>query len=210
MQTEASAIQDLTQHSKLLVKQVHELGEWVGFETRNKYRIQDELQRPVGFAAEQQKGIFGFLMRQFLGHWRSFEIQIFDMQRQPVLVARHPFRFLFQRLEVHTPEGERIGAIQQRFSILSKRFDVEDERGRVSMRVSSPLWKIWSFPFVRFGKELAVVKKNWSGLLSEVLTDRDDFVVEYFDSGLSHSERALVLAAAIFVDLQYFERKARN
>ena len=42
------------------------------------------------------------------------------------MTARHPFRLFFQRLEVFDEAGVFVGAIQQRFSILTKRFDVQD------------------------------------------------------------------------------------
>lgn len=204
---------NLVQHEKLFVKQTHELGEWLGFETRNKYRIVTADGRQIGFAAEQQKGIIGFLLRYFLGHWRRFEIHFFDEARRPFLIARHPFRFLFQRLEIfgvgEQYENPFLGAIQQRFGIITKKFDVEDAYGKVILEVRSPIWKIWTFPFMRFGKEVGSVQKKWSGLLSEGLTDRDNFLVQFSDVELAESERRLMLAAALFIDLQYFERKAR-
>ena len=45
-------------------------------------------------------------------------------------------------------------------------------------------------------------------MLNEVFIDKDNFAVEFLDAGLGDTERALVLAAAIYIDLQYFERKA--
>ena len=60
--------------NELYVRQQRELGELLGFETRNKYAISTPDRMEVAFAAEQQKGILGFLLRQFLGHWRTFEI----------------------------------------------------------------------------------------------------------------------------------------
>ncbi|HUP58659.1 MAG TPA: phospholipid scramblase-related protein [Bdellovibrionota bacterium] len=200
---------NLTAYPKVLVKQRHELGEWVGFETRNKFEITDESGRSIGFAAEQQKGLLGFLLRQFLGHWRTFEIHVFGLDRHPALVARQPFRFIFQRLEVFGTEGEKLGAIQQRFAILSKRFDVEDRMGQVIMEVSSPLLKFWTFPFVRGGAQVACVQKKWTGLLAEAFTDKDTFLVDFSEGSLPEEERSLVLAAALFIDLRYFERKAR-
>ncbi len=201
---------DIKNFSHLVIRQHHEVGEWIGFETRNKYEIRDEKGLPIGFAAEQQKGIFGFLIRQFLGHWRSFEIRIFNAARIPVLIAKHPFRFFFQRLEVFEANGQFVGVIQQRFSILTKRFDVQNEHGQVVMEVSSPFWRIWTFPFKFQGRELASIQKKWAGALSEIFTDKDNFHVGYTSPELTNEERWLVLAAAIFVDLQYFENKARN
>ncbi|HLB59087.1 MAG TPA: phospholipid scramblase-related protein [Bdellovibrionota bacterium] len=199
---------ELTSFPRLLVLQVHELGEWIGVETRNKYAILDEGKNQIGFAAEQQKGILGFLFRQFFGHWRSFEIHFFNRAKQRVMTARHPFRILFQRLEISDQSEKLIGAIQQRFSILTKRFDVENDRGMVIMEVASPIWKIWTFSFMHKGKQVACIQKKWTGIFSEAFTDKDNFMVEFSDPNLSNNERQLVLAASVFIDLRYFEKKA--
>ncbi len=193
----------------LLVEQRRELAELIGFETRNKYVVSTEGGVMVAYAAEQQKGWLGFLVRQFFGHWRTFDIFVFDPSQKQVLVAHHPFRWFFQRLEVSTAEERSLGALQQRFSLLAKRFDIEDATETVRMTVSSPLWRIWTFPFMKGGRTVAVVAKKWAGLLTEGFTDKDRFRVEYQDPRLNLEERLLILAAALFIDLQYFERKAR-
>jgi uncharacterized protein YxjI len=189
----------------LIVRQRFELAEMFSIETRNKYAIEGEGGEAIGFAAEQQKGVAGFLLRQVLGHWREFEIQFFDLQRQPVLSAIHPFRIFFQRLEVKDAQGRRLGAIQQRFSLLSKRFDVENSTGRAILEVRSPLWRLWTFVFMRGSVEAARIEKKWAGLLSEGFTDKDNFRIQF--GRVSLEERQLLLAAAIFIDLQYFEDK---
>lgn len=198
----------VAQSSELMIVQKRELAELFGIETRNKYSIEVN-GAPFAFAAEQGKGGLAFLARMFMGHWRTFEIHFFDNARQLVLRAVHPFRFLFQRLEVSAADGRPLGAIQQRFSIFSKRFDLIDAAGRLLLQVSSPIWRPWTFAFERDGRELARVEKKWSGMLQEAFTDADRFRVAFQSPELSFDERALVLAAGIFIDLQYFERKAR-
>jgi uncharacterized protein YxjI len=192
--------------NRILVKQVHELGEWIGFETRNKYQITDEKGHPIGFAAEQQKGILGFLLRQYLGHWRTFEVHFFTPDRRIALVGRHPFRWFFERIELWDADGSSLGAIQKRFALFSKKFDVEDARGGVLLQVSSPIWRVWTFVFLRRGREAARVTKKWSGLLSEAFTDKDHFLIEFKDAEMETTERRLVMASAVFIDLLYFER----
>lgn len=198
---------DLQGLNKIRVHQVHELGEWFGFETRNKYQILDEQEQLLGYAAEQQKGILGFVMRQYFGHWRSFEVHIFNVERKLAYIANHPFRWFFQRIEVHDSQGKMIGAIQRKFSVLTKRFDVEDSRGFVLFEVSSPIWRIWTFSFMAGDLRLAEVRKKWSGVISEAFTDRDNFEVEYVKTNMSPIEKSLVMVAAVFIDLMYFERK---
>ncbi|RYZ07719.1 MAG: scramblase [Myxococcales bacterium] len=195
------------QSSELMVVQRRELAELFGFETRNKYSIEAGGVQ-LAFAAEQGKGGLAFLARMFVGHWRSFEIHVFDNQRQLVLRVVHPFRFLFQRLEVTTADGRQLGVIEQRFAVFSKKFDVTDATGRLLLSVSSPIWRPWTFSFEREGRELARVEKKWSGMLREAFTDADRFRVAFDSPELSLDERSLVLAAALFIDLQYFERKA--
>jgi len=203
-----SHLLEIVQRSnEIMIVQRRELAELFGIETRNKYAIEANGVQ-IGFAAEQGKGGLAFLARMFFGHWRTFEIHFFDEARQLVLRALHPFRFFFQRLEVSSADGRLLGAIQQRFSILSKRFDVIDASERVLLTVSSPIWRPWTFAFDRQARTLARVEKKWSGLLKEAFTDADRFRV-MFDAGeLSPDERSLVLAAAVFIDLQFFERKA--
>lgn len=201
---------ELLQHNNLLVRQVREMAEFFGFETRNKYEVLDINKAPVAYAAEQQKGILGWLMRQFLGHWRKFDIYFYNNQKQIIMHTHHPFRFYFHRLEIRDPNGKYIGCIQQRFSILSKRFDVQNSAGMTLMEVASPIWKFWTFEFFHGNKVVGAVRKKWSGLFSEMFTDRDNFLIEFSDPTLTNDERKLVLAASIFIDLKYFERKAGN
>ncbi len=198
----------LAPHRRLFVRQVRELVELLGFETRNKYQVSDEREQAVAYVAELQKGALGFLLRQFLGHWRTFEIHFFTPDRVPCMKAVHPFRFFFQRLEVSDIGGRKLGAVQQRWALFSKRFDVENAMGQVVLEMSSPLWKPWTFPFSRGGREMASVKKKWSGVFAEIFTDKDNFMIEFGDPRLTEDERKLILASAVFVDLRYFEAKA--
>jgi uncharacterized protein YxjI len=200
----------LEQSREILVRQRKELAEIVlNFETRNKYEILSQDGQLLGFAAEQGKGWLAVLARQFFGHWRTFDLHIFDAARNLIWVATHPFRWLFQRLELRDATGGFVGAIQQRFGLLYKRFDVEAGGGRVVLTMAAPRWRLWTFPFLRHGREVACVHKKWSGVLKEAFTDADNFRIAFSSVELSPTERALILAAALFIDLLYFETKDR-
>ena len=204
-----SNLTPLMSYPALKLRQRRELAELFGYESRNKYEICDPNGSPILYAAEQGSGFGAALMRQLLGHMRTFEIHVFDGARNAVMKAVHPFRWFFQRLEVAVADGRPVGALQQRWAFFYKSFDVEDAAGRVLMTVRSPIWKPWTFTFERAGREVASVKKRWGGLLREALTDADTFAIEYAPE-LNPDERALVLAAGLFIDLQYFEAKAQT
>jgi uncharacterized protein YxjI len=209
--TNGEAMFALENYNSLVVTQVIELPELLlNFETRNKYTIKLADGSQFAYAAEQQKGLFGFLFRQTFGHWRTFDIYFFDNQRNLRLKTSHPFRFLFPRLDVFDPQGQLIGAIQARFAIFSKKFQIEDAQGNILMKVSSPIWRIWTFPFIKDNREVSRVEKKWSGLLKEAFTDADIFRVIYASPDLNNKERNLILAASVFIDLRYFEKKANG
>jgi uncharacterized protein YxjI len=193
---------------KILIKQRYEVAEFLGYETRNKYDILNAEGHLIGYAAEQQKGIWNFLVRQFMGHWRTFDIHIYNIERQRVLTCKHPFRFFFQRFEVYDYQGIYYGALQQRFSIFTKKFDIEDRTGAASFQMSSPLWKLWTFPIKRGNFEYATIQKKWTGLFNELVTDKDNFEIHFLSPHLEPAHKKVILASTFFIDIQYFERKA--
>lgn len=201
---------NLSQKTRLFIYQRRELAELFGFETRNKYEILDEDRNTIGFCAEQQKGLLGFLFRQFLGHWRSFELHFFDNDKNLFMKSEHPFRFFFQEFTIFDFQNNKIGRIQQRFGILTKKFDVYDAHENIILKMRSGFFSIWTFPFESLnGTQRAVIKKKWSGFLKEIFLDADNFLIEFTDFNLSDAERKIILAASVFTDLQYFERKAK-
>ena len=96
----------------------------------------------------------------------------------------------------------------QQFSILTKRFIVLDANQRVLFEVASPVWKIWTFPVMHNGKQHASIQKKWSGMLTELISDKDKFLLTFDSENLSEDEKLLLLTTSVFVDLLYFEKKA--
>jgi len=198
----------LSQASAIYVKQKFELAEIFGFETRNRYQIQTDEGEQFGYCAEPKLGFLDAIMRQFLGHWRVFNIVGTDMANQQVFRAHHPFRWFFQRLDVFGAGDIAVGSLQQRFAWLNKKFEFLDTRGRVVMTMTSPFWKVWTFPIKKGEREVSVIEKKWTGFSKELFTDADNFRVRFTDLKLTADEKLLLLAGAVFVDLLYFETKA--
>ena len=196
----------ISQAKNIHVQQVWEGLEMVfGFETRNKYQILDDELRPLAFAAEQSKGILGTILRQIVGHWRAFEIIIFDERREKVFKLDFPFRFFFKSLYVTDFTGNEIGHLKERFAFFRKKFDVYDSNNQLVARINSSFFKLWTFEFFDGQRSLGKVQKKWSGILGEVFTDKDNFVVSYSDPNLPTEVRTLMLATCLMVDIVYFE-----
>ena len=192
------ALEKLKSQNTIRVQQRRELIELAGFETRNKYEVIGVDNSTIGFVAEQGKGALQFLMRAFLGHWRTFELFIFDDKKQQVALVKNPFRFYFRELQVTKLDGSLIGEVKRQFAIITKKFELSLPGGE-RYEVSSPIWKIWTFPVTRNGKEVAVIRKKWSGGIKEILTDSDNFEIAFSDPNLSLEAKTLLLAAGFFM-----------
>ncbi|HZI05248.1 MAG TPA: phospholipid scramblase-related protein, partial [Archangium sp.] len=121
-----------------------------------------------------------------------------------------PWTFFFAHVKVYAWDGRQLGYIQQRFNLLHRAFDLCTPAGVVMATLEGPAWKPWTFHIKQRGEEVATIRKQWSGLIREALTDSDFFGVE-FHPGLTDARlRQLVLAATLMVDLCYFEERSSS
>ena len=189
----------------LLIQQVKELVEiFTNIETRNQYQMLDKSGQEVGFIAEESGGIGGTFLRLLLRIRRPMKITVLNGEKREILRIQRPFYLLWSTMTV-TCGQQKVGSIQRRFSLLYKLYDLCDRRGKVIARIRAPIWKLWVFPVLNSNDaEIGKVSKNWSGFLKEYFTDADRFSVE-FPSSWKSDEKAILLAAAISIDLDYFE-----
>ena len=195
----------LAPHSSVLIHQVKEWGEiLVDFETRNKYHLLTPGGEPLGFIAERNKGFWGAVLRQVLRSHRSMEIKVWNNQREEVLDLRRPFFWIWSDLHV-TCEGRVLGSVNRRFAFFHKKYDLRDEQQRTFATIKAPFWRLWTFPILSTpaAEPIGVITKKWGGLLKEAFTDADKFKVEF--PQWNESQKAVALAAAVCIDLDYFE-----
>lgn len=194
----------MEQTTEVFIQQVKEWGEiLLGFETGNKYELLDGKGERLGYMAEDGGGILKFFVRQILRSHRPLEVKVWDNEGRELLSLKRPFFFFFSSLEVRS-EGKILGVVERRFGILYKKYDLEDARGNVFAFVRAPIWRLWTFPILdKQDRGIGMIKKNWGGMLKEIFTDADKFGVQLPD--LEAEKKAVSLAAAITVDLDWFE-----
>lgn len=186
---------------------VHQIKEWgeilTDWETRNRYEIVD----PQGgrlIAGELSGGFGGFVARSVLKNKRPFTIEVRDAQGVLLMTLRRPWRWFFSRLEVLDAHGRPLGAVQQRFAVLRKRYDLEGPRGEVFGQLQGPLLKPWTFNILHGEQPVGAIRKQWSGLMKEAFSDADTFGIELGD-GLDANQRAVCVGATFLIDFMYFE-----
>jgi hypothetical protein len=199
---------DLAGSGSIAINQKFEIAAILGFEQRNRYLIKTEDDRLIGYCAEAKLGFGDVMLRQFLGHWRTFDIIGTDIHDRKVFRAHHPFRWFFNRLDIYGAGDRLVGSLEQRFAWFDRKFDFLDSQNRVIMTMTSPFWRFWHFPVLRGSKSVALIAKKWSGLGKEMFTDADNFKVTFIERSLTAEDKLLLLTGAVFVDILYFETKA--
>lgn len=205
--TSALQLPEMLDSPQLYVRQKKEWAEiLVNWETANQYEILDTDNNPVGMIAERSGGFFDTIKRMFLRSHRPLSIDVFDRAGKAVLHLGRTFFWFFSDLFVDSPSGQHLGAVHRRFGILYKKYELIDERGQVFARIEAPLWRIWTFPLLdSSGRKVGQISKKWSGFMREMFTDADTFLIDFGDGSWSSSQRAVILAAAISVDFDFFE-----
>lgn len=199
-------INQILKGNQFIIKQHKELLEILsGFETKNKYLIMDEHKTQLGFIAEQGSGFMRIMKRFFLRSHRPFDISIFDNDGVKALDLHRKFFWIFSDLFIEI-EGQKIGSIHRRFSLLQKKYSIIDSSANEIFQIKSPIWRLWTFPILnKQGQSVGVITKKWQGFLSEVFTDSDAFVIKLDSTDLTIEQKTLLFAAGISIDFDFFE-----
>jgi hypothetical protein len=193
---------------------VRQRTEWVeilvDWETRNQYSILDADGAEIGLVVEKAGGFWDTVRRVFLRSHRPLEALVVAPDGSPLLSLRRPFFWIFSHLSVESPEGPRLGEVSRRFGVLYKRYDLRDGLEMRFARVASPRWRLWTFPVEGEQGQTATISKKWGGMLREVFSDADTFRVEFGTSPWTDGQRAVIFAAALSIDFDFFENNTNS
>ena len=194
---------DLSQHPELYVRQeIEHLEVFTGFETQNRYSVRTPTGEQLLYAFEES----GLLGRNVLSSHRPLTIHVIDRNNTNVLTASRSFFWFLSHLHVSDGTGQRIGSMQRRFSFLTRKFDLVDATGSVVAEMRGPIFRPFTFMVYQQGQEIGRVTKQWSGIGREAFTDADTFKVEVDTSRADQDFSLLMLASAISLDLDFFEK----
>ena len=202
----ALAASFIATHPQLSLKQRKEWVEiLIDFETRNQYAIRGAGGEELGTLAEEQGGWSRILWRWFLRSHRPLDAVVCDRTGAVLLRLSREFFWFFSDLDVADANGVKLGSIHRRFGILRRKYDLRDKLGRTFARISSPFFRIWTFPVRAEDGREATIGKRWGGMLREVFMDADTFGVDLSRATWSLEERATIFSAAVSIDLDFFE-----
>lgn len=202
-------IENLIKDTKIfkISQSVEALEVIAGFESRNRYRVNDAMNRDIVEVTEEKGGFGGMMSRLLLSHMRGLTLSAMTADGLELFRLNRPFAFYFSKMQATDSSGRPICTVARRFSLINRRFDILDPCERIRMTITGPLLKPWTFRvFDQNGAEIGVIKKKWSGLLKETFSTADNFEVTV-ERNLEFRDKLSILSAAFLIDLIHFERK---
>ena len=186
--------------------QVVQQKEWAesftGFETRNRYTINDSKGVNLGLASEHSGSL---ILRLILKSKRAFKMTIMDNKNEVLLELHRPFTFILSEMEVRDKNGQLAGTIQQKFRLLEKALEVFDYNGNLLFQLKGPFWRPWTFKILENQIEVGLITKKWSGFFKEAITTADNFGAQ-FPVEWDFIKKAMALPAIFLIDFVYFEK----
>ncbi|MEJ7603076.1 MAG: phospholipid scramblase-related protein [Kofleriaceae bacterium] len=209
VQATANAVAPFVNSQRLSVRQRKRWLEILfSWESNNHYQVFDQNEHPVFEVREQGKGLGNLIKRLVMGPLRWFTADVESLAQQRALLSlRKPFRFIFHRLDVATPDGTHLGAIQKRWTWFRRKYSVEDASGQEVATLFGPVFRPWTFKIRMAGsdQEVGLLQKKWSGLGKELFSDADNFWIQ-LENIENPQLRALLFSATVLIDVVHFER----
>ncbi|OAX38902.1 Scramblase-domain-containing protein [Rhizopogon vinicolor AM-OR11-026] len=136
----------------VITRQLEMLNVFMGFEQSNRYAITNEAGEPLGYIAEEPRGILSMFTRQIFRTHRPFRALVMDLHGSPILWIRRPFAWINSRMFVqrlkdlheYTPEGEPVldtfAEVQQEWHLWRRRYHlfIRDQPRRILSTTSDP------------------------------------------------------------------------
>lgn len=160
--------------------------------TTDRYEVQLRDRTPVLYTPRQFSVLPGW----------HFEVRdLSDVLRFTLSLGLQ--KLVMRKLTVFTPEGEELGRLEQRFSLMEVKFDILNPDGSLRFTLYQPGERYTEyeirdgdFCMARISKDRLPPAKG----LREVMKFEDAFRVDLESSTLDERDRVLIIAAAIFMD----------
>ncbi|KAJ3156873.1 hypothetical protein HDU86_003408 [Geranomyces michiganensis] len=190
----------------------------LGYEQANKYAIKNSRGEDVGYIAEEETKFTGVIARQLLRTRRPFKADVLDRDGKLVLKIDRPIKYLLSStIFIRDEHDNEIGEIKQVWNLLRRKYDLfwkGTQFGYIDVGTLA-----WHFSVLgEDGKKIAAVNRDFGGFAREIFTDTGAYAIHLDDEvdkenpgrPISLDERALLLACAVQIDIDYYSRHSSH
>lgn len=220
-------VEMLSEPTLILEREMELLELTLGFDQANKYKIFNSQGRLLGHMYEKSS-LGQDLTRQCLGNNRPFKVMITNLQGELLLEIKRSFTVINSTCIIRMPYRNRdnqlvtqeIGRSEQIFNPFKRKYKLSTinqtnsqliQFGNINTRILGR-----NFPVQNdHGLVIGGIDKSWTGIMRELFTESPMFVVRfqncvekhYTGPALDLNQRAVLLACAISIDIDYFNHQ---
>lgn len=184
-------------HNQFFVK------EQVGmFKAANNYDVFDPAtNQKIIECREPNLGLFTKLFR-FTDYKRMtpFKVEVSTPDGQKVLTVKRGISILGSNVQVLDEQGQVVGSFKQKLFSIGGKFLVLNAQGQEVCTLKGK-WTSWDFRFMQGDQELANVSKKWAGLGKELFTSADNYMLTIKNVSADDPVRLLIMAAVMCIDM---------
>jgi uncharacterized protein YxjI len=170
-------------------------------ELTNEYAVFDQNGTQIGLVRQVGQSKARKVLRALtsVDQFLTTKLEVVEADGSVVLQLTRPAKVFKSKVIVSDGSGREVGSIVQENMIGKIRFGLV-AGGRAVGSINAENWRAWDFNIQdTSGREVARVKKKWEGIVKNVFTTADNYVVN-IPSPLEDPLRSLVVAAALSID----------
>lgn len=172
------------------------------FRFANAYKIYNENGDQLGQV--EQKLSLGAKILRFLINKSilPYKFDIVNVNGTVEATVQRGWTFWMTKTNILDASGNLVGKVRQKFAFLNATFIIETTEGQEIARIVGD-WKAWNFVITdNTGTEIGSITKKWNGVMKEVFTSADKYIVDLIPAYNNDStQKMIVLTTAITIDM---------
>ena len=177
------------------------------FKFENTYKVFDD--KGLNIGSVKQRLTFGQKLLRLLFNkaMLPFKLEIKDINGVLLASISRGWTFFISKIVVSSGDSRTIGTVRQKFKIFKPTFRIFNHEEKQIAEITGD-WKAWKFVIKdASGSQIGTISKKWAGVLQEVFTTADKYLVNIDPSYANMMNKIVILSAAITIDMVLKESK---
>ncbi|HOD53416.1 MAG TPA: phospholipid scramblase-related protein [Candidatus Cloacimonadota bacterium] len=173
----------------------------------NVYNIYNDQQELIGTINQKISTPLKILSLFINKMMFPFHLDIKNTNNDIIAGVSRPWSFFLSQITIKNGEGIAIGVIKQKFKLFKSKFEIYDMRNQLIGIIMGD-WRAWNFVISdTLGQEIGTITKKWNGVMKEIFTTADKYIVNLAPDYANAGNRIVILACAITIDMIFKESK---
>jgi uncharacterized protein YxjI len=177
------------------------------FKFENCYNIFNDKGENIGVIKQKLTAGQKFLRLLLRKSMLPFLLEVRNLNNELEASISRGWTFFMSRIVIADAQGNKIGAIRQKFKFFKPTFYILNNSDMVIAQISGD-WKAWNFVIKDPSEaQIGAITKKWAGAMKEIFTTADKYNVTIDPNYSNKTNKIAILSSAITIDMVLKESK---